>query len=372
PALVVVYATLGIPIARLADRKSRVNIMSLAIAAWSLVVTLSAAVTSFWQFALARIGVGVGEAGFSAIGQSLLVDYHSEKDRNRAISIFMLAIPLGGVLSNLFAGWINELYGWRAVFVAAGLPGIALAMLLKLTVREPARVMGDRAARLTGELSLWRVVASVWRRPSLRWLALGMVLLNTVAAAMVTWMPTFFTRMHGAPTGELGTWMAVINGVGGSAGIWLGGYVADRVGAGDKTAPARVIGMVSLLIAPALLLALWTSSSTLAFLLLLPAYGLMFFFFGPTFVMVQGLCRPEMRATVLAVFLLLQTLAGGFLGIQFLGVMSDALSLMTGSSAIGLKWSMSGMTLLALPGAAIFWRAAGAIRVETAQAGGTP
>ena len=167
PALVLLYSFLGIPVARWADRGRRITIMTAAIALWSAIATLTAAVHQFWKLALVRVGVGVGEAGFSAVAVSVISDYESDANRARALSSFMLAYPIAGLISNLLGGWINQLYGWRPVFVISGLPGILLALLMAATVREPPR----RRAPASENLScppLRVVLSTLWQRRSLR------------------------------------------------------------------------------------------------------------------------------------------------------------------------------------------------------------
>jgi MFS family permease len=365
PALVLFYATLGIPIARWADRSNRVNIISTAVALWSAIVMCSAAVGKFWQFALARVGVGIGEAGFSAIAQSLIADYHSGADRTRALSIFMLAIPLGGVVSALTGGWINEAYGWRAAFIAAGLPGIVLALLVKWTVREPPRVSTSTAVPgATQQPPLRQVFATLWKRRALKHLAIAMGLVNTVCAAVLTWIPAFFVRNHAMSTGELGTWLALVGGLGGSAGIGLGGYLTSRYGSQDERMKVRLVAIATALIAPALTWALWCPSKQLALLILLPGEALMFFFYGPAFSLVQGLSAATMRATMASVFILIQVLAGGVVGVQLLGGLSDAFTPVLGSNATALRWSMTLICLLALWAAVHFWLAGRSIRED--------
>ena len=358
PALVLFYATLGIPVARLADRSSRVNIMSIAIALWSGIVTLSAAVANFWHFALARIGVGIGEAGFSAVAQSLITDYHRSAERTRALSIFMLGIPLGKVVSSLGAGWINQLYGWRMVFVVAGIPGIVLALLMKWTVREPLRTSNDPLVAVREDQpSLRSVFTTLWRQRAVRHLAVGTGLANIVCFSMLAWTPAFFVRNHAMATGELGTWLAFVSGVGGSLGIWLGGNLSSRPGSQDWRVRLRLIAAATALITPVAVMTLWISPKEAALLILLVGYILMFFFFGPAFSLVQELSGVNMRATTASIFILIQALAGGVIGIQMLGVLSDVLTQRLGSSALALRWSMTLINLLALWAAVHFWRA---------------
>lgn len=357
PALVLLYALLGVPVARLADRSSRVNIISVAVALWSSIVTLSAMVAAFWQFALARVGVGIGEAGFSAVAQSLITDYHTDSERGRAMSIFMLALPLGGVISSLLAGWVNEAYGWRMAFVAAGLPGLVLAVLIKVTVKEPLRQSAPAAMDVqSSRPSLRLVFATLWQCRSLRYLAAAMALVNTVCSCVLIWMPTFFIRSHSMATGELGTWFAVILGIGGGVGVWLGGYMSSHPRLSDERTQVRTMAVTTALIAPVVVAALWCPSKELALAIFIPAQALLFFFYAPTFSLVQGLCAAGMRATMASVFILIQVLAGGAVGVQLIGVLSDLIAPWAGDSASALRWSMTLTCLLALWAAVYFWR----------------
>jgi MFS family permease len=367
PALVLFYATLGVPIARLADRSSRVNIISVAVALWSIIVVSSAFVGKFWHFALARIGVGVGEAGFSAVAQSLLADYHSPAERTRAMSIFMLGIPLGGLVSNLLGGWANEAYGWRTAFVLAGAPGILLALLVKFTIREPARshlavatgaitsAAATREAAASGvsaEPPLRQVWAMLWRRRALRHIAIAISLVNLVTACMMTWLPAFFVRIHGMPTGELGAWLAVAVSAGGGLGTWLGGYSGGRRGESRPRAQVQRLAISAALITPILLTILIGPSRKLGLLLLLPAYILMFYSLGPSFSLVQSLTPARSRATVTATVILAQAVLAGVVGLQLVGVISDALVAAYGAAS--LRWALASVTLVALWGAVHF------------------
>jgi predicted MFS family arabinose efflux permease len=365
PAMVLFYATLGIPIARWADRSSRVNIISGAVAFWSCIVVATAAVGSFWQFVVARVGVGVGEAGFTAIAQSLISDYHRPEERARALSFFMLGMTLGAVLSFLLGGWVNQTYGWRAAFVAAGLPGIVLALLVKWTIREPARAVSRSSAQEPADVpTLGAVFSALWRSHTLRHLAIAMGLSSTVSAGLLAWVATFFIRNHSLASGELGTWLAVITGVAGSAGIWAGGYLTSRYGAADEQIKTRLMATAAVLLVPAAAVMLWSASSTAALLWLLPVKLLMFFSYGPAFSIVQSLSATNTRATMAAVFILIQVLAGGVIGIQLLGTMSDALTPGAGGSGAALRLSMTMMSTLALWAAAHFWLAGWSIQRE--------
>jgi MFS family permease len=369
PALSLLYTVLGIPIARWGDKSHRVNIMSAAIVVWSCVVVSFAAIGRYWHLVLAQVGVGIGEAGFTAIAISVISDYYSAaSERTRAISLFMLGIPIAGVVSSLAAGWINQAYGWRTVFLAAGLPGIFLALLMKSTVEEPPRYRLLSAASASPDRPPLRAVfATLWQQRTLRHLAIGQCLANIVICC-TNWLPLFFIRDHGMATGELGTWFAVIAGVGGGAGIWLSGYMTSRFGAADERIKVRLMAVATALIAPTLAIVIWNPSKELALLILIPCQALMFFFLAPTMSLVQALSAPSTRATMASVFIFIQVLAGGVIGIQLPGILSDLLTPIVGNGGLALRWSMTATSLLAFWAAIHFWMSARTIRRELADA----
>jgi MFS family permease len=361
PALLFFYAFLGIPVARLADRSHRINIMSLAIGLWSLIVTASAAVTNFWQFALARVGVGVGEAGFSAVAQSVIADYHQPSERTRALAIFMLALPLGPAISSLMGGWINETYGWRAAFLVAGLPGILLALLIKLTVREPQR--SQSALIQEAPLSLRAVLVAVWRRRALRHMIMAMMLMTVVTGGILGgWSAPFFIRVHHMSTGELGTWLAFNSAVGGGAGVVLSGIIGSRLKLSGERTQARLLVGCAALAWPLLVAMLLLPAKIPALLFALAVLIVLNFFFAPSFALVQGLSESRMRATVVAIVIFFQILFAGVVGLQLTGILSDAFSPRFGPESV--RWAMLAMSPAALWAAGHFWMAARAIEQD--------
>jgi MFS family permease len=371
PALVLLYSLLGIPIARWGDRSNRVNIMSAAIGAWSCATALFAAVGSFWQLSLAQVGVGIGEAGFSAIAMSVIGDYHPDAAaRGRALSVFMLAIPLSGIASSLVAGWINETYGWRAVFITAGLVGLPLMGLMLGTVREPTRRNVCALVSNTDRPPLRAIFTVLWRRRALRHLALGQCLANVLVNAAL-WLPPFFVREYGMTTGALGNWFAVIYGVGGSIGVWLSGYLPGRHGSQNEFIEARLTAVATALICPVLLVVLWCPNKTVDLTILIPCQALLCFYLTPNMAMVQTLAPANMRAAMASVFILLQMLAGGVIGTQLVGISSDAIAPILGSSASALRWSITLFSLVGVWAAAHFWWAGYFAREEVAAGPGT-
>jgi MFS family permease len=363
PAFVLLYTVLGIPVARWADRSHRVNIMSAAIAIWSVIAASTAVASSFGQLAFARIGVGIGEAGFAAIAISVIGDYHSNDERTRAISRLMLGIPIAAVLSNLTAGWISEEFGWRAVFVAAGLPGALIAVVVKLTITEPQRRLAVLASPATSRPSLRLVVTKLWERRTLRHLAIAQALANVVLCA-TSWFSAFFIRNHHMSLAELGTWFAVVAAVGGFGGIWLSGQLTGRYGARDPRFKVRFMTAASALSIPMVVFVLWCPVKEWALVGLLLAQIPLCFFLGPTYALVQDLTEASMRATMASLFILLQVMLGGVIGTQLVGVFSDAFTPLAGNDALGLRWGIALMSLVGLWAAAHFWQAEQSIALD--------
>ena len=365
PALALLYSALGVPVARWADRSRRITIMAVASALWSVIAALMATVGSFWQLALARMGVGIGEAGFSAVALSVIGDYESDVRRSRALSNFMLAIPISNVISNLMGGWVNQFYGWRLVFLIAGLPGVFLALLLLATVKEPPRRRIEDSKLHRPSLRL--VISTLWQRRSLRHLAIAQGLANIVINAMA-WVSVFFIRRHHMATGELGSWFVLADGVGGLASIWVSGFMVAHLGANDARTRARLMAYAAMFVAPLALFVLWCPNKTLA---LLGYFGLnlpMLFYLGPTAALVQDLVAGNMRATMASVFFLIQLIAGGVIGFQLVGILSDTLARFAGDSTNALRWSMALVSMLTLWAALHFWRAGNSLKQDLAAA----
>jgi MFS family permease len=369
PAFVLFYSILGIPIARLADRSSRVKIISVCAALWSVMTMLCGVVGNFWHLALARAGVGIGEAGCTPPAQSLIADYFSPAERTRALSIYMLGIPLGVLVGYLLGGWINQAYGWRAAFWIVGLPGVILALLVKWSIKEPPRSQAGQAAATAHRPPLQSVLITVWRRRALRHLVIGMTLVNIVSASTLTWLPTFFVRQHGMTTGELGSWLALMIGVGGSVGTWLGGYLTTRYGAQDERIQLRLLAVSAATAVPLLLLVLLCPDRYVALLVSLPGNILLFFLYGPFFSLVHGLCDTNLRATTVAVVMFILVLFAGVVGAQSVGLLSDALGPVFEGGA--LRAAMAIVSLMAFWGAAHFWWATRFARQDVFEASGS-
>lgn len=362
-AFALFYATLGIPIARLADRYNRVTIISVSVALWSGMTALCGLATNFLHLILARIGVGVGEAGCTPPAHSLIADYFSRTDRSRALSIYMLGIPLGILVGYLIGGWVNQLYGWRIAFLTLGIPGVILAVIVKLTLREPLRGQVDGLQGNTEPVPpLLEVLKHIWRQHTFRHLVIANAILAFMNQGMNQWIPSFFIRTHGMTTGELGTWLALTHGVGGFIGIYLGGLLAGRYSTNNVHRQPRIIAIATALIMPFAIIAFISPNQYLALWLQLPIYLLTLFFLGPMFGMVQSLVGLRMRATASAIVLLVANLIGHGFGPPAVGILSDVLQPIFGQSA--LRDALLLISLLSLWSAWHFWRAGRTIHVD--------
>jgi MFS transporter, Spinster family, sphingosine-1-phosphate transporter len=342
-AFALFYATLGIPIARWADRGNRIAIISFTTALWSAMVIFCGMANSFVQMLIARVGVAIGEAGCVPPAQSLIGDYYSRQERPRAMSIYMIGMPLSVVLGFAVAGWINEWYGWRVTFFAVGLPGILLTLVVMLSLHEPRnRGKTTIAAPSVGKTqeSTWLVFSTLWRQPSYRHLLLGYTVVNLFSYGIAQWTPAFLIRTHHIETGELGSWYALIWGVGGAAGTYLGGYWASRHAVSNERLQLRVMAAVLLGFVPLYLGIYLTSSLYTAFALMMLSALIYCSMNGPLFAMLQELVAPRMRATSVAIVLFFSNLIGLGLGPMAVGVMSDVLAPLYGEDSLKVSLLM--------------------------------
>jgi predicted MFS family arabinose efflux permease len=319
------YASVGLPIAGLADRSNRRNIIAVALFLWSLMTTLSGKATGFLTLFLARIGVGVGEAGGAPCSQSLVSDYFPPEKRGFAMGILYLYIPLGFFVGFLIGGWINQFFGWRQAFWVVGVPGIILSIVLRLTLREPPRGYAENAHDAGVTPSLLSTIRYFWSRRSMRHIPLAGAIHGIGAWAMGVWLPAYFIRIHGMSSGEVGTWMALIYGIGGGLGALCGGYVSDRVvkATGDARWYMWGSALAVLVSAPFAFFIFLSSSPITALLFLIFPITIMHAFLGPVTAMIQGLAGLRRRAVAAASYLFLSNLISMGAGPVFVGMASD-------------------------------------------------
>ena len=339
-AFALFYTFAGVPIARWADRGTRRTIMALGLAVWSGMTALTGLAQSFTQLALARIGVGVGEAACSPPAHSLLSDYFPPERRGTALSIFSLGVPIGIMIGYLAGGWINQYFGWRTAFFVVGLPGLLLAVVVRLTLREPPRGHSEgpqTSTSVTPVDSFPDVLRFMWRLRSFRHLSLAAALHALYGYGVLTFMPAFMMRVHGMTnTAELGLWLGLIAGVFSGIGTFLGGTLGDRFAARKKDMRwyMWLPAWATLVSVPfSYLFYLWPDGRT-ALLLYIPAAILGPTYIGPTMAITQGLAKLRMRATASAILLFILNLIGLGLGPQAVGVLSDLLAPTYGAQSI--------------------------------------
>ncbi|MGD9661854.1 MAG: spinster family MFS transporter [Porticoccaceae bacterium] len=347
-AFALFYATLGIPIAHLADRLNRVNIIAISLAIWSAMTALCAFTTNFAQLAAARIGVGIGEAGGSPPSSSLLSSYFPVKQRSTAMGIYALGPTVGLLLGFIVGGWVNEFYGWRVAMLVVGLPGLLLAIVLKLTVREPQRENITTPASNQNVTSFKETVKTLFAIRSFRWVNAGATITGFSVYGFMVWTPIHLIRQFGLSTGEVGTAIGLVAGIAGSIGIFGGGFLADALSKRNIRWQMRIPAITTLIFFPLILVFLNASSPTMAIILLIPAYTVALAYTGPTWAALQSVSPPHMRAMAAAIMLFLVNLIGLGFGPQLIGIMSDVLGKTMGSGALTYAIGLSGtLTLLA-------------------------
>jgi MFS family permease len=357
------YATLGLPIARWADRGNRVTIAAVAISLWGLTVMSCISVANFAQLLLFRIAASIGESGCMPPTYSLVGDYYPKPaERSRAMARYMLAGPLAGLVSYLAGGWLHDLYGWRMTFLLAGIPALVVAGIVKATVREPRLSLPVKEHTRSREVGLLQVLSSLWLRRSARHICLGIILLWTLGLGLQPWYAAFMVRSHGAHTNEISVWFGLIFGVGGIVGILVGGMVSARAVTRDETSQLKVNAVVVALLVPCYLLFLCLPSRVYALCALVPLVIAFNFFVGPTFALLQRLVAHESRATALAVVMLLANLIGMGAGPLAVGILSDLLVGQFGTDS--LRYAMLGISVLALWAALHFWLAGRTIKAD--------
>ena len=350
------YAIVGVPIARLADRGgNRVTISSVSIGLWGLTVMACLFVTSYPQLVLARIAAAVGESGCKPPTYSLVGDYFpNPTERTRAMAVYWLGSPLASLIAFILGGRLNDLYGWRMTFFVMGIPGLLLAILVNRTIDEP-RVRASRTVdRKNPHLSLKEVLNRLWRQRSTRHLVIALILLYTMSFGLAPWYAAFMIRSHGMGTAELGVWLGLLFGLGGIAGVLLGGYLANRWFADSEKKQMRMTALTVAALVPCFIAFLMMPQKEGALIALVPLVLTFNLFFAPTYALLQRLVADHMRATTLAVVMLLANVIGMGVGPQVVGIMSDLFKPFAGSDS--LRYAMLIVSFVAVWAAYHFWQ----------------
>lgn len=344
------YTGLGIPIAWLADRSNRTWIMTAALTLWSGFTALCGFTQSYSQLFLARMGVGVGEAGGVAPAYSLISDYFPPQERARALAVYSFGIPIGSAAGIALGGIVASMVDWRTAFITVGVAGVLIAPIFKLFVREPERGRYDVKAQSSAseKAGLLQAVGFVARKPTFWLLSFGASCSSIMGYGSFYWIPTFLRRSYGFDLQQAAFYYASILLIGGVIGVWLGGMLGDKLGAKRRAMFALVPAAAWLLALPCYAIGLLSPSPTIAFFLFLAPTALGLVWLGPVIAAVQHLAPANMRTTASASFLFINNLIGIGLGTYLLGLLSDLLSAQFGEES--LRYSIlagSGFYLIA-------------------------
>ncbi len=338
-AFALFYSTLGVPIARLADRYSRTKIIAAAMGIWSVVTILCGMAANFLQLFLARIGVGVGEAGGLAPAHSMISDYYTSEERSRAISLYSLGIVVGMIAGLLMGGYLAEHYSWRYAFVAAGIPGIILVLLMLTTVKEPTRGGLDRATGQHGDpediqLPFMVTLKELWQSKVYVLVTTGHVVGVFFSYALASWLPTVFIRTHNMAQTKVGALVGVILIIGMVPGMLTGGFLADRLGRHDNKWRSYVCALGILIAMPFYFFAYATDSIPLAAVLFSGGSFFINWHHAPGLAIVQTVVRPSTRAFAAAIVYFFSNMIGLALGPLLVGTISDGLNPNYGDKAL--------------------------------------
>ena len=374
-AFALFYTVLGIPIAWLADRKNRTWIITIALMIWSAMTALCGLAQNFVQLFLARLGVGVGEAGGVAPSYSLISDYFPSNQRSRALGIYAFAIPIGSALGMLIGGVLTNLIGWRLTFIVVGILGLAIAPLFKLTVKEPKRGRYDSTTSDVTAVPFSSVIQILKTKKSFWFLSLGGASASMMTYGLLFWFPSFLVRSFNAELVTFFSWLpsfmlptdpspvlfvsyfyGLILLVGGIAGIWLGAVVSDKLGETDKTIYGRAPAYSFIATIPFFLIGILSNSLIIVFFSFMIIQALSFVMMGPLVSSLQHIVSPNMRATTSAIALFINNLVGIGLGNLLIGILSDFLSAQFAEEA--LRYSIASGVIFYLVAAILFLFAA--------------
>jgi MFS transporter, Spinster family, sphingosine-1-phosphate transporter len=388
------YTVLGIPIARMAERGNRVRIISVAVVVWSAFTALSGAAQNFTQLLLARIGVGVGEAGCTPPAHSLISDYVPAEKRASALAFYSLGVPVGSAFGFIVGAVIAQNFGWRAAFLAVGLPGVLLGIIAWFTLKETRKsglIIAPNADKTQG---FGAALKELWGIKSY-WYAIGVATsISFLGYGHAYFLPSFLTRVHEMELAERGAALAVMTLLGGVLGTVIGGYMADKAAKKDARAYLKVPTLAFVCGLPFFWAAMFVEDKWVAIAFLMVQTLLNSIWYGPIYAAVQGLVQPRTRATAVAIMLFLVNMIGLGLGPTLIGFLSDQFAQMhftsiaavgsdyasycakgaptlnealcKASQAEGIRWSLTSTSVVAICVVIFYWLGQKTIRQDLA------
>ena len=356
-AFALLYSLLGIPLAYLADRTSRSGVVAASLAVWSAFTVLCGTATGYWQLFLYRLGVGVGEAGGVAPSYALIADYFPPERRARALAVFSLGIPIGLGGGAYVGAHLAHWFGWRTAFVVMGVIGIVLAPVLKYLVRDL-----PRPAHTADAVPLAQAFPIVARKPTFWLMAFAASMSSLCGYGLALWTPSVLVRSFGLDIVSAGNFLASLLLLGGCAGVFAGGWFADRLGQSNRSWYARLPAIAWLITAPTFALGLMAPNLWVAWPLLLIPNALNILWLGPVVTAVQHLVPQRMRSTASGSFLFINNLIGLGVGPLLMGGISDALKTSYGIES--LRYAAVGCTAFYLVAAFLMLFAIKRLRVD--------
>jgi predicted MFS family arabinose efflux permease len=357
------YVTMGIPIARFADKGNRRNVMAVSLGLWSLMTACSGLTRNYLQLLLARVGVGVGEAGGSPPAHAMISDYFLPGKRATALSFYSAGLYIGVLVGFLMGGYLNEELGWRKAFFVLGIPGILFSLLFYITVKEPQRGATDKNVSAAKETqSLWQVLRFLYSRKTFVYLALGSALNVFCIYGLFNWEPSFLARLHGMKNSEIGVALGLIFGCTGALGTFAGGSLADYFGKSDKRIYLKIPAYAILISIPFGIGSVFAPDTFFSLTCLGVCSFLYSTYLGPAIAVTHLLVPASLRALSSAVFFLVINLLGLGLGPLVVGMISDLLAPTLGTES--LRWAMSCLSVVSAISVVLFFGAARKIKLD--------
>ena len=357
------YVTMGIPIARFADKGNRRNIVAISLGIWSLMTACSGLARNFIQLLLARIGVGVGEAGGSPSAHAMISDYFPPKRRSTALSLYSSGIYFGILIGFLMGGYLNQTLGWRTAFFVLGMPGIVFSLLVYFSVKEPRRGATDEDASIATEThSFTQVIKLLYAKKTFVFLALATGLHVFCIYGLANWAPSFLQRLHGLKSSETGRLLGPIFGIGGAIGSLAGGFLTDRFGKEDKRWYLKIPAYAIIISIPCAAGALFLQNTFLSAICLGLCVLLQSTYLGPSIAVAHSLVPASMRSLASAVLFFALNLIGLGFGPLVVGMISDLLAPTLGVES--LRWAMSIILIVSVASATLFFATAKKLVVD--------
>ena len=353
PAFAVCYSLLGIPIALIADRWNRRNLIAIALAVWSGMTALSGMAANVTQLALARIGVGIGEAGCSPPAHSMISDYYPPEKRSAAMGIYTAGISIGIMIAFILGGWVAQNIGWRQAFFIVGVPGLILSLVVRFTIREPVRGLSENRSDSAERAGILQVAKVLRQRKSFIHMAVGSGLAAFGGYAVISFFPSYLNRSYGMDLAEIGIYLGIIFGIAGSLGFAGGGYFADHVGRVNRSRSLNGVAIATMISWIFMVPVYLVSNAYLALAIFTVPAVLSNFYLATTIAQTQSLVGLRMRAVASAWLFFIVNIIGLGLGPQIAGSLSH---LMTESfGAESMRYSLLTITAIVSPWSAFHY-----------------